>query len=150
MAAAAAVVPMTASAGLTAGLTSGIGTVGAIFGIISFAETHVEKKDPPASQMRIAVGLNSYSGMDSDGDVPDVRLWDETGSFLGIELGEGHIDEGSFADVVVDQSRMAQPTYAMLSGNRNGICLAYLLQTWPDQQNYAWVGDWGWACDQHW
>jgi len=37
------------------------------------------------------------------------------------------------------------------AGNsKNGVCLAYLQSTWPDNQTFAWVGNWARHCEEHW
>ena len=129
-----------------------LGNTAAVLGIWSFAEIHLPgiKRKTPTSRMRVVVGLSGSEQKDTAGDCPDIRLWGETFNFLGMEADPGFISEGGYIDVIIDQKTTEQPTYALLSGNKNGVCIAYLLQTWPDEQKYGWVGNWGRACGQPW
>lgn len=126
-----------------------LGNTAAFVGIYGFNEAHTT--EGPHSVARVAVALNDFAGMDADGDGPDIRLWDDYGNFLGMEADPGHIKAGNFKDIHIDQKgSTAQPTYALISANNNAICIAYLLLTWPDNQNYGWVGNWGHTCGQPW
>lgn len=107
--------------------------------------------DDTKSAMRVAVALTSETGpFHAGGDCPDIRLWDESGEKLGEKMNPGWIEDGDFRDVVIDQLGKHQPTYALLSANKNGMCIAYLQQTWPDQQEYVWIGNWGETCGYPW
>ena len=107
---------------------------------------------PGWSRVRIAAALNLYEGMDADGDGPDIRMWSENGYFNGIESDVGYIVDGTFKDMDIHHVSFhdQQPTYMLLSGNNNAICLAYVQQIWADDQNVAWAGNWGRTCDKEW
>lgn len=132
-------------------MAQAIGTVGATLGIIWFSEVHFGTSLAESSVMRIAVGLNNDLAGDStfSGDAPVVRTFNNYGEFLGKNTSGIHIDEGSFIDIYVDQKNTQQPSYALLTGNE-GVCIAYATHTWPDQQLYGWVGNWGKDCGVKW
>ena len=109
------------------------------------------------TRTRIAIGMNDYDGMQSDGEAPDIRLWAKNGEFVGIHSdhqgGEKiWIPDGSFVDIDVHHEHLntKQSPYALFSGNDNAICIAYIEQIWPDGQDFAWVGNWGRTCEQEW
>ncbi|KAL8830627.1 MAG: hypothetical protein Q9191_001328 [Dirinaria sp. TL-2023a] len=111
-------------AAATNSVISTVGFLGALSGIISFEEQHT-LPDESKSNLRVQVALNLKDGLGADGDGPDVRLWDETGDFIGIKVDPGYIDAGSYKDIEIDQHDTRQPTYALLTANDNAICIAY-------------------------
>ena len=142
------------SAGVNA--VSSIGAVGLVLTVFNFLATSIPSVGfywpAVTSVMRVAVALNSFDGMNADGDAPDVRLWTENGHFTGITSDPGHIPEGAFKDIGITHTgyNTQQPAYALLSANNNAICVAYAQQTWPDGQTRAWLGNWGRTCEQEW
>lgn len=83
-------------------------------------------------------------------NVPDVRLWDKDGHFIGINTDLRRIKEGSYVDVSVRDTSTGKPTYAVLAANNNAICLSYIRMVWPDDQNWGWVGNWARTCGKSW
>ena len=132
-------------------MSKAIGTVGATLGTIWFSEVHFAPSMAESSAMRVAVGLNNdlAGGSTFSGDAPDVRVFNDYGDFIAINNTGLHIGEGGFVDIYIEQHNTQQPTYGLLTGNE-GICIAYVTQTWPDQQNYGWVGNWGRDCGVPW
>ena len=141
------------STGLSA--LSSVGVVGLTLSVFNFmlgSTVFMDLFYPGYSRMRVAVGLNEFEEMNADGDAPDIRLWTENGIFTGIVRDLGYIQEGSYKDIDIPHifANTQQSPYALLSANKNAICMAYVHQTWADGQNQAWVGNWGRTCDQEW
>ena len=138
---------------------AGLGIFAAILGIqsstlgfISFGMQFIPQSPVIGthSVMRVAVGQNGGNLTESDGEEPDIRVYDEYGSFLGKKIGDGElIDAGGFKDINIPQSTI-QPTYALLTANKNAICISYLTHVWPDGAKYGWVGNWGHTCGKEW
>ncbi|KAK0744364.1 hypothetical protein B0T21DRAFT_357705 [Apiosordaria backusii] len=94
--------------------------------------------DPVGSKVTITVGLDVPSGLNNTGgDLPDVRL------FVG---------DGSTGEIKIDHKddNGQQATYALFTANDNAICVASASITWPNGDEYGWVGDWGRECGGSW
>lgn len=128
-----------------------VGLHASTLGLISFFANELPQPVPIYAVVRVGVGLNKKDGLsESDGEEPDVRLWNNFGDPLGTNIGDKElIVDGSYKDINVPENGQ-QPTYALLTANNNAICLAYVTQTWPDGQNYGWVGNWGRECGKEW
>lgn len=101
--------------------------------------------------VRIQVGLNRAGGLSSaDGDLPDVRLFNEAGEFLGGKYDPGSIDDGTAKDIKIKQSAEQQAAYGLFTSNDNAICIAILSIVRPDEQRFGWTGDWAKACNGPW
>ena len=125
----------------------GVGNMAAILGIISFILGKIPaNKDNTQSIMRVYGRLNSNEFTDAGGNCPDIRLFNEIHDFIAKKPDPGYVSEGDFIDVIIDQGDGQQPTSALITANgagngKNGVCLAYLQSTWPDNQTFAWVGN---------
>ncbi|KAI1125577.1 hypothetical protein F5Y10DRAFT_294551 [Nemania abortiva] len=114
------------------------------------------KQKKATATIRITVGLDKDGELaDAGGDIPDVQVFSEAGEFLGKNINhEGaKVKTGEFADIAVKQEHdsLKQPAYALIGAHRgDGICIATALITWPDGNNYAWMGDWGCHCGGRW
>ncbi len=56
-------------------------------------------------------------------------------------------------DIVVHQEAIGaaqEPHYMQVLGHDDGICVAFIGQTWPDGRQRGWLGDWGRGCDKRW
>ena len=139
-------------------MATGLGIFASILGIeastLGFISFGMQFIHPPPvgtfSVMRVSVGHNGGNLTESDGEEPDIRVYDEYGIFLGQNIGDGElIDAGGFKDINIPQSTV-QPTYALLTANKNAICVSYLTHIWPDGGKYGWVGNWGHTCGKEW
>ncbi|KAI2472614.1 hypothetical protein F4781DRAFT_344998 [Annulohypoxylon bovei var. microspora] len=136
-----------------AGVIEAIGLISGALGIIQFGLDNFPEPKSVDSVVRITVGLDTSGGLDnSGGDLPDVRLYNEAGVFLGLTKDPGGIQDGGFADVTVSHEgdSTQQPTYTLFSANKNAICIAYATITLPSSDKYSWVGDWGRQCGSSW
>lgn len=127
-----------------------IGAISGALGILQFGMDNFNSPSSTGSSIRIAVGLDVEDGLnDAGGSTPDVRLWNEAGTFLGINADPGHVGSGEFKDFTVEHKgdSTQQATYAVISGNNDAVCIAYMTITWPDGSKYAWTGDWAQLCE---
>ncbi|KAJ8111763.1 hypothetical protein ONZ43_g5546 [Nemania bipapillata] len=130
-----------------------LGLIGIILGIIEVSKKHYAMKRRGSSVVRITVGLDSEDGLvGAGGYLPDIQLFNEAGKFLGKHFHPGKVKTGEYVDIVIKHSHYSpqQPTYALLGANKNAICIATALITWPDGSQYAWMGDWGYKCGGTW
>ena len=128
-----------------------IGVISGLLGIWSFAQDNFGDTDEGGSVVRIQVGLDTSNGLsNAGGDLPDVRLFNEAGEFLGGKYDPGSIDDGTTGDIKISQSAEQQATYGLFTANDNAICIAVLSIVWPDEQKFGWTGDWGKACGGPW
>ncbi|KAI0906454.1 hypothetical protein F4823DRAFT_607161 [Ustulina deusta] len=136
-----------------AAIIDAIGLVSGVLGIIQFGLDNFSPDDSEGSTVRITVGLDFNGGLsNSGGDLPDIRLFNEVGGFLGINADPGKVDSGKFSDITVEHKDDAgdQATYTLFSANNDAICIAAASITWPNGDKYAWLGDWGRQCGGTW
>lgn len=135
-----------------AALLDVIGVVSGLLGIYQFAADNFASSDKGGSVVRVQVGLDNPGGLsNAGGDLPDVRLFNEVGDFLGASYDPGHIDDGTNGkDITVTQTAEQQATYGLFTANDDAICIAYLSIVWPDEQKFGWTGDWAQQCGLSW
>ncbi|KAG9239589.1 hypothetical protein BJ875DRAFT_514773 [Amylocarpus encephaloides] len=128
------------------GVVGVIGLLGSALSIFQFGRDNFPKKESSTSTVshatiRIQVGLDTKDGLsNAGGDYPDVRIFNEGGEFIGSKYDTGKIKNGGFTDLKVDVKGQ-QPTYSLFSANNDAVCIAYISQTWPDGQQYGWLGN---------
>ena len=136
--------------------TAAIGAIGFLseaLSIVQFGIDNFAEPETVGSTIRIAVGLDTKGGLsNAGGDLPDVRLWNEAGDFLGMRVDPGEVTSGGFADITIphDGDSTQQAAYTLFSANDNAICIAYASITWPSGDKYSWIGDWGHMCGYSW
>lgn len=143
------------AAAIGRGFVEVIGLFGTILGIVQFGLDNFPQEETASSVIRIAVGLDNPSpgGLsNAGGDLPDIRLFNEFGEFLGINSDGSEIQDGNTKEIKVthNDDNGQQATYTLFSANDNAICIAYATITWPDGQNWGWTGDWGQRCNGAW
>ncbi|TGJ88660.1 hypothetical protein E0Z10_g2 [Xylaria hypoxylon] len=125
-----------------AAIVEAIGLISGVLGIVQFGLDNFSSDDSEGSTVRITVGLDFDGGLSSSGgDLPDIRLFNEVGGFLGINVDPGTVDSGKFSDITVEHNDDAgsQAAYTLFSANDNAICIAAASITWPNGDKYAWV-----------
>ncbi|KAI0882236.1 uncharacterized protein GGS22DRAFT_191406 [Annulohypoxylon maeteangense] len=135
------------------GVIEAIGLISGALGIIQFGIDNFPQAKSVDSVVRITTGLDTPGGLNNaGGSLPDVRLFNEAGKFLGLKKDPGGIQDGGFADVTISHEgdSTQQPTYTLFTANSNAICIAYATITLPSQDKYSWVGDWGRQCGASW
>lgn len=121
-----------------------IGVVSGLLGLYQFGVDNFGSGDVGGSVVRIQVGLDVDSGLsNAGGDLPDIRLFNEGGEFLGSLYDPGSITDGTTGDITVTPESEQQATYALLTAKNDAICIVYLSVVWPDEQKFGWTGDWG-------
>lgn len=81
------------------------------------------------------------------GHLPDVRLWDDTGKYLGGKMDPGKCGEGR-TDCTTEVNTQDLATYTLFSGNSDAICIAWTSLTLAGgQENYGFhPGNFARAC----
>ncbi|KAI1437149.1 hypothetical protein GGR50DRAFT_115061 [Xylaria sp. CBS 124048] len=130
-----------------------LGLVSDVFGLVGFGQDALPQQNSKGSTIRVTVGLDVSGGLNNaGGDVPDIRLFNEAGGFLGMKADPGKVSTGDFHDVTVphESNTGQQATYTLFSANNDAICIAYSSITWASGDQYGWTGDWGKACGGTW
>ena len=137
-------------------------------------------QSPPSergnSMARITVGLDSAdTGLnDAGGNVPqllglnsEVLRSSLSGLFTNIVLDNqeqvgssaptdtilGKIGSGAGVNIEIgqpDATNGQQVPYLAVAATNDGLCIASIIMTWPDQQRRGWLGDIGAGCNQRW
>ncbi|KAK4225463.1 hypothetical protein QBC38DRAFT_501330 [Podospora fimiseda] len=127
--------------------------ISGILGTVQFGIDNFASPDSSGSTIRILAGLDVDGGLQNAcGDLPDVRLYNEAGNFLGISADTGKIDDGTTGEIKIKhkEDKGQQAAYALFSANNNAIYIASASITWPNGDEYGWVGDWGRECGGSW
>lgn len=109
------------------------------------------------SVVRIAVAHNDNKNgpTQADGRAPSLVAFNEEEWFIGASewVANEHVKSGGYADVVVhqeDDGAAQEPAYLQVLGHDNGVCVAYIGQTWPNGEQRLWLGDVGRGCGKRW
>lgn len=143
----------------------GVGTVlealATVFGVgVDLAGIFAPKGDSNPNVVRIYVGAQTVGdahdkvdiGVSPGGNAPGVTIWDGTGNLIGTIEGEGKIGDGSLKDYVFDtgsDQRGGQYVSVSASGT-DGLCIAGITLTTPENNNFAWFGDTARICGLPW
>lgn len=103
-----------------------IGVVSGLLGIVQFGmDNFAGGGDSVNSVIKIAVGLDGGGLTNAGGDLPDVRLFNEFGEFLGMSADPGFIVDGTTGEIKVRHNGDLgqQATYTLFSANDNAICI---------------------------
>ncbi|RMD44672.1 hypothetical protein DV735_g251, partial [Chaetothyriales sp. CBS 134920] len=102
------------------------------------------------SAFKFAIGLDGTRGLsNAGGDLPDVRVWNNNAEFVGMSLGGGKVEDGSYGAVTVHHEN--QGVYSLFSANGDAICIAWVTTTWSGSGNhYVVMGDMGFHCGVPW
>ncbi|KAK3901910.1 hypothetical protein C8A05DRAFT_34415, partial [Staphylotrichum tortipilum] len=75
------------------------------------------------------------------GDLPDVRLFNEGGEFIGIKVDPGSVGDGSTGTIKVEHKDQngQQAAYALFSANDNAVCVTSISITWPNGDHCLWI-----------
>lgn len=138
-------------------MATAIGVISGIISIFSFIQDSFPQTDTPNAKFSLKIGLNGAQPPGggtplsaAGGEKPDVRLWDENGGFLGIEINDGNrcVDGSDVCNTQVDNIRR-QPTYTLFTANDDALCVSYIQNTYPSGLKYANViGNWAEECSE--
>ncbi|KAM0424810.1 hypothetical protein ACHAPT_009866 [Fusarium lateritium] len=135
-----------------AGVIEVIGVVSGLLGILQFGIDNFSEEPGDGSTFKIAVGLDGTKGLNNaGGDLPDVRVWNGNGEFVGMNADQGKVDDGNLGEVHVDHEN--QGVYTLFSANDDAICIAWVTTSWSEDrggQHYAVNGDMGYECGATW
>ncbi|KAK3897163.1 hypothetical protein C8A05DRAFT_48112 [Staphylotrichum tortipilum] len=130
-----------------------LSVVGTLLKFVPFIADNFAPADKPASTILFTVGLDVAGGLqNAGGDLPDVRLFNEGGEFIGIKVDPGSVGDGSTGTIKVEHNDKngQQAAYALFSANDDAVCVASISITWPNGDQYGWLGDWGQVCGGSW
>lgn len=132
-----------------------IGLVGSVLGIVQFGQDMMPSGTLSAadsSSLRIGLGLDGVNLSQSEGIVGNIKVYNENQIMVGAGSGDGFMGDGGFQDINIDQhyGPGKQPTYVQINGADDAVCIAYIMQTWPDGKQRGWLGDMGYVCGAHW
>ncbi|KAK1145528.1 hypothetical protein N8T08_004086 [Aspergillus melleus] len=129
-----------------------IGVISGILTIVSFASDNFGSGETSGSTFKVAVALDGPNGpTDAGGDLPDVRVWNDVGNFVGMVADPGTVSNGNLGEIKVDHEN--QGVYSLFSANNDAICVAWVTTTWSEDRGgnqYAVSGDYGEACGGTW
>ncbi|KAG6368611.1 hypothetical protein INS49_002824 [Diaporthe citri] len=95
---------------------------------------------------KVYTGLDHGDFKDAGGDLPDARLFDLDGQFIGMVADPGNY-VGSGKSSIFWAGSKGQPVYTLFSANENAQCISFVSAVWPGRSgHYSWVGDWGSEC----
>lgn len=127
-----------------------------LLGIFSFTEKEYNESHDRGVGFRFAVGLDGAGprgkGLaNAGGNLPDIRVFNEHGSFLGIKVGDqtGCASGETNCDVFIAGVN-DQPVYTLFTANDDAICLAYVTVTFSEGTKFAWTGNWAKQCGRPW
>lgn len=147
---------------LTLRLPFSTGIITSSLGLVNFGKSEFPFANDNHCGVRIAVGLDAAVNPHTlGGNWPDIRFFNENGEAIGqqydLKKEEDDLMDspvklkgGESYDSVIKLDHAQQPTYGLFNGNKDAICIGYISVTWPDTQEFAWLGSWGKQCGQPW
>ncbi|KAL6358940.1 hypothetical protein LRP88_09135 [Fusarium phalaenopsidis] len=135
-----------------AGVIEVIGVISGLLGILQFGIDNFVEEPGDGSTFKIAVGLDGTKGLrEAGGHLPDVRVWNQNGEFVGMEADPGKVKSGNLGEIHVDHDN--QGVYTLFSANNDAICIAWVTTSWSEDRggnHYAVQGDMGYYCGATW
>ncbi|EGD95284.1 hypothetical protein TESG_02773 [Trichophyton tonsurans CBS 112818] len=129
-----------------------LGIIAGSLGIISFGlDKFSGESSHSGSTIKVAVALDGPQLSNSAGDLPDVRVWNEVGKFVGITVDPGRVEAGNIGEIKVQHDN--QGVYTLFSANDDAVCIAWVSTTWTDDRGgnkYAVTGDFSEPCGGAW
>ncbi|KAF3484343.1 uncharacterized protein GIQ15_03667 [Arthroderma uncinatum] len=133
-------------------LVNMLGIISGALGIISFGlDQFAPGSDHSGSIIKVAVALDGPQVSNSGGDLPNVRVWNEVGDFVGMTVDPGRVENGNVGEVKVQHDN--QGVYSLFSANDDAICIAWVTTPWTDDRGgnkYAVTGDFSEPCGGTW
>ena len=128
-----------------------------VFTIFSFVQDLFPSTDPAVNKINFRIGLDGSkppggdadSGLsDAGGTKPDVRCFNEVGTYLNLEVNDGNkCDSGSEACSTEVQTDNAC-SYSLFTANNDAICIGWMSITFPGGDEYGSpIGEWAEFCD---
>lgn len=130
-----------------------IGAVSGLLSIFHFFQEQFHNAGDSSIGYSFKVGLDGAGGglSNAGGNIPDIRAYNEHGELIGKKINDktycGPGDDNCLSQI---NKVHQQPTYTLFSGNNDAICIAWVSVTFPGQDKYAWIGNWGQQCGAAW
>ena len=101
-----------------------------------------------SSSLRSGVALDMNGLTNAEGVVQRINFYNEDKTLFGHGKGDGVVSSGIYQDITIDQSTFPgqQQTYIQINAGAHGLCIAYIIQKWPDGTLRGWLGDMGKEC----
>ncbi|KAG6016160.1 hypothetical protein E4U54_002154 [Claviceps lovelessii] len=127
-------------------------------GFVAFVISMIGKIDKHEVKYGFKIGLEGAGyeyGVDpligAGGDLPTIRVYDNLGRLLGkSHHRHAKCHDGSDNCVQSVYGIEKQPSYALLVGKSNAVCIAAVSVQYPGGDKYGWVGNWANTCGQPW
>lgn len=125
-------------------MATAIGVIGSAITIFNFATDLFPSPDTNNVMYRLVIGNDGATGpyggvlSNAGGNKPDVRAWDPTGQFLGIETNDNNkCNEGNrVCDTKIDGVNQT-PDYTLFTANNDALCISVAKTTYPDNIQYV-------------
>lgn len=128
-----------------------ISVIGTAVSILSLILSEVPK-DPSQAKVSYIIANDHGKGdlNNGGGDLPDVRLWDETAEYLGGSFDPGYCNEGA-TDCTTSVNTNQGASYTLFTGNDDAICISWTGMAWAGGHSKFGFhpGNWAYACNQH-
>ncbi|KAI9373763.1 hypothetical protein BJX61DRAFT_541431 [Aspergillus egyptiacus] len=128
-----------------------VSVVGTLITALGFIDANMPE-GPDQTKIQYVIANDGANGALSNagGDLPDVRLFDETGEFLGAKYDPGKCEEG-YTTCTTEVNTQEAVTYTLFTGNDDAICIAWTGIAWAGgQKKYGFhPGNWAYSCDQY-
>lgn len=126
-----------------------ISVIGTAVTLLSFLTSQIPSGPNEAEISYVIANDGAHGSLTSaGGDMPDVRMWDETAEFLGGHYDPGHCSEG-FTTCTTKVNTQEAVTYTLFTGNTDAICIPWTGLSWAGgQKKYGFhPGNWAHACN---
>lgn len=133
------------------------GTVISLIGtgvtILSFLLDNVPSSSGGEAKVSYTIANDGANGdlTGAGGDLPDLRMWDETAEFLGITTQDNTNCGEGYTTCTTSVSTNEAPTYTLFTGNDDAICIAWTGISFPGgNQKFGFhPGQWAHGCSQY-
>lgn len=84
------------------------------------------------------------------GEVPQIKVFDNQRRLIGKSKARYMCKDGTDHCMRIIKDVHEQPSYTLLIGQRNPICIAAATVRYPGGDMYGWTGNWAKTCKQQW
>lgn len=139
-------------------LINTLGVIAGALGIFGFMQNQVDRAGKDDLVFSFKIGLDGAHGpgtpplTEAGGNLPDIRVFDNQGNFLGMATNDRNKCESGEDNCLakVPGPIKQQPSYALFTANDDALCVAWASVTYPGGDKYGWVGNWAKECNAPW
>lgn len=139
-------------------LVNVIGVIAGVFSVFGFIQTQADRAGRGDLLFNFKIGLDGARAPDmppltnAGGNLPDIRVFDNQGNFLGMVINDHNKCESGEDNCIatVPGPIKQQPSYALFTANDDALCVAWASVTYPGGDMYGWVGNWAKECNAAW